>query len=545
VVVFIVVLFGKILFSAPPISGFKFENYPKDHVSKRDILKRKFKIERGVISFTPTKGVINLAVILVNFQDEKIENVKNFEAIFSSFTSYYKEVSYNQLNINVYFVDSSTPSGKTYLTGTETPFTASRIMAYYGNDGNSNTESEERFEELASEIILQTNIYSTEFDAIMIAHAGYGEESTGIDNDLWSLFLNFQNSYHGFSDATFVPEKETSGMSPLGVICHEFGHQLGLVDLYDTYTNLYENNSVCRIWALMDSGCWNDGGRTPAHIMSFNKWYLGWLNPIKITKDSTKVLHKYEISSGTIPLVYKIPINSSPFPEKEFLLLSYRKKEGFDKGLDKYSFSDGWKADQEEGIIIWHIDLNKMGLDENFNIIKGGNCESNTINDDPDHRSIIFKGRGAFIEGETFCGGSYYNETDTSTIIITNFTKSSDSNYVSFTVDTISIEEFFVIKKAINYPNPAHKYTTIQLTCSRPYPEDLKIKIYTIKGIPVKEISKNDLLYLEKYTADYNVVYEYTWNLRDENGNNVPSGVYFYVIRTGNEKIVRKIAVVR
>ena len=162
-----------------------------------------------------------------------------------------------------------------------------------------------------------------------------------------------------------------------------------------------------------------------------------------------------------------------------------------------------------------------------------------------DHRSIIFKGRGAFIEGETFCGGSYYNETDTSTIIITNFTKSSDSNYVSFTVDTISIEEFFVIKKAINYPNPAHKYTTIQLTCSRPYPEDLKIKIYTIKGIPVKEISKNDLLYLEKYTADYNVVYEYTWNLRDENGNNVPSGVYFYVIRTGNEKIVRKIAVVR
>jgi immune inhibitor A len=64
----------------------------------------------------------------------------------------------------------------------------------------------------------------------------------------------------------------------VGVFAHEYGHDLGLPDLYD-YTG---ENSV-GFWSLMGSGSWlsqsdTEIGSAPDHMGVWEKFQLGWLN---------------------------------------------------------------------------------------------------------------------------------------------------------------------------------------------------------------------------------------------------------------------------
>ncbi|MBQ0043943.1 MAG: immune inhibitor A, partial [Bacteroidales bacterium] len=59
--------------------------------------------------------------------------------------------------------------------------------------------------------------------------------------------------------------------------CHEFGHVLGLPDLYDTD---YENNGQADdmgYYSLMASGSYNNSGRTPPYLTCMEKSILGWM----------------------------------------------------------------------------------------------------------------------------------------------------------------------------------------------------------------------------------------------------------------------------
>ena len=75
----------------------------------------------------------------------------------------------------------------------------------------------------------------------------------------------------------YTIEAENGGM---GVFAHEFGHDLGLPDYYDT--NGGENSTG--FWSLMSSGSWGSYaedpsiGTTPMHMDAYAKQYLGWLD---------------------------------------------------------------------------------------------------------------------------------------------------------------------------------------------------------------------------------------------------------------------------
>jgi len=65
----------------------------------------------------------------------------------------------------------------------------------------------------------------------------------------------------------------------VGVFTHEFGHDLGLPDLYDTSGG--ENGTG--FWTLMSSGSWMDDGKDTignksSHMGAWEKYRLGWLN---------------------------------------------------------------------------------------------------------------------------------------------------------------------------------------------------------------------------------------------------------------------------
>ena len=66
----------------------------------------------------------------------------------------------------------------------------------------------------------------------------------------------------------------------LGVFAHEFGHDLGLPDLYDT-VGATDNSTA--FWSLMSSGSWASSspdaiGDRPVHMGAWEKLALGWLD---------------------------------------------------------------------------------------------------------------------------------------------------------------------------------------------------------------------------------------------------------------------------
>src|SRR5262249_50953468 len=118
------------------------------------------------------------------------------------------------------------------------------------------------------------------YDAVIVVHAGNGNETTRNTNgDIWSIFYSQDASViggncnqdvqaqaiaAGFTEGDVVPETEFSTItSPLGVMCHEFGHSLGLPDLYNTSS--IGGTSVVGNWEIMDSGPYENGGANPSH----------------------------------------------------------------------------------------------------------------------------------------------------------------------------------------------------------------------------------------------------------------------------------------
>ncbi|MFE3324570.1 immune inhibitor A domain-containing protein [Streptomyces sp. NPDC059176] len=94
-------------------------------------------------------------------------------------------------------------------------------------------------------------------------------------------------------DYTMQPEN-----GGLGVFAHEYGHDLGLPDLYDT-SGGGENSTG--FWTLMSSGSWLGSGRDsigdmPGDMTAWDKLQLGWLNYTK-GKAATKSTHKLGVSA--------------------------------------------------------------------------------------------------------------------------------------------------------------------------------------------------------------------------------------------------------
>ncbi|MCK4339805.1 MAG: T9SS type A sorting domain-containing protein, partial [Candidatus Cloacimonetes bacterium] len=83
-----------------------------------------------------------------------------------------------------------------------------------------------------------------------------------------------------------------------------------------------------------------------------------------------------------------------------------------------------------------------------------------------------------------------------------------------------------------NYPNPFSNSTTISFFNTKPS-KNTKIKIYNIKGQLVKQLSIVNC----KSSID--------WDGKDENGKQVPSGIYLCKLSIGKEAIVRKMVLLR
>jgi immune inhibitor A len=132
-------------------------------------------------------------------------------------------------------------------------------------------------------------------DHVMIIHAGVGQEAGGGaqgDDAIWSHswwvdFGSGEGPYGlggvrcGSSDKWIGPYTIQPEDGQVGVFAHEFGHDLGLPDVYDT---LYTGEESAGFWTLMSSGSWlGDKGKalgtSPSSMGIWEKYVLGYINP--------------------------------------------------------------------------------------------------------------------------------------------------------------------------------------------------------------------------------------------------------------------------
>ncbi|HEX3045925.1 MAG TPA: immune inhibitor A domain-containing protein [Bacillota bacterium] len=127
-------------------------------------------------------------------------------------------------------------------------------------------------------------------DHLMLVHSGAGQEAGGgsLGNDaIWSHSWFADGGIHGpgfggvptanpavwAGPYTIMPED-----GAIGVFCHEFAHDLGLPDEYDT---IYSGESSPAYWSLMASGSWlgDPLGTKPSGISIWGRVQLGWIKP--------------------------------------------------------------------------------------------------------------------------------------------------------------------------------------------------------------------------------------------------------------------------
>jgi bacillopeptidase F (M6 metalloprotease family) len=114
-------------------------------------------------------------------------------------------------------------------------------------------------------------------------------------------------------DYVIQPAKNCDNVTivDIGVFCHEFGHALGLPDLYDTNNcggSCAGDNGIGH-WGIMGSGNWNSPTR-PAHPCAWTRVQMGWVVPTVV--DWTNAF----TSVGNIndnPIAYKLPFTDDRF----------------------------------------------------------------------------------------------------------------------------------------------------------------------------------------------------------------------------------------
>ena len=253
------------------------------------------------------KGV----VILANFSNKSMQS-SHTQAVFDELC--------NSLNCTVndgypsagqYFADQS---NGTYRPQFDVfgPVTLSRNVAYYGTDKPGQDEGDDQH---ATDAVVEACILANEqftinwadydsdsdgyVDFVYVIYAGKGQADGGTSETIWphnwSVESARQSGYCTYTATqckvggkkldNYAMSGEISGSSlgGIGTLCHEFGHVMGLPDLYDTdYGTNYENNLTPNDWNIMDGGSYNGDGHCPPNYDPWEKDFFGWLTPINL-----------------------------------------------------------------------------------------------------------------------------------------------------------------------------------------------------------------------------------------------------------------------
>ena len=287
----------------------------------------------------PTTGNRKLICVLIGFTDLAFTKTQvEFQNLFNqvgfsadgaagSVKDFFLENSYNQLNLTV------------DVAG---PYTASNTQAYYGaNTAGQATDIRPR--ELVTEAVNLANAdvnfadYDNDgdgnVDGVYIIYAGHGEEVGAGTDAIWahawsipSVTLDGKNISR-YSTSSELRDGSGSGLTRIGVICHEFGHVLGAPDYYDTDYGTGGQYNGNGHWDLNASGNYNNDSKSPAHSNPYTKIYIyNWATVTTLSAQGTVTLQKSTLNANNF---YRYNTTTA----NEFFIMENRQQTGFDVGV--------------------------------------------------------------------------------------------------------------------------------------------------------------------------------------------------------------------
>ena len=259
------------------------------------------------------------------------------------------------------------------------PVTLPQNRAYYGGNSSSKEGTDKNPKQMIVDAcqlvddVVDFSLYDNNNDGLVdfvyVIYAGIGEnDRNSVEDAVWAhnSSVSVKNCYlDGKKLTNYACSGEvdgiTNGRSGIGVLCHEFGHVLGLPDYYDTnYSTNYDNWLTPNYWSTMDQGCYNNGALTPPNYSIFDKYFFGWATPVLLAKDAQQTIEMgtgyedaYQITGGSVLLPYTTT-NTVYYVEN-------RQQEGWDIGLPGH------------GMIVWQVKYNASAW--------SGNRPNNTAND--------------------------------------------------------------------------------------------------------------------------------------------------------------------
>lgn len=303
-------------------------------------------------------GQFRLLAILVDFYDKPSQVDPRFfdNLVFasngsSSVWKFYWENSYAQFDIITVNLPSALgwnrPPGKSYYPYVAGVWDGTKYVNCTVGLGAYPNNTQKLTEDLVDLIDPLVNFSNYDNDGngnvegIIIVHPGSGYELSRNTCDIWSHKWGITPRK---KDGVFIssysvqPEYWNSpGDMTIGVYAHEFGHLLGLPDLYDTDGS---SRGIGK-WSLMASGSWNGAlGSSPSHLDAWSKQRLGWAAPNPISS-GTIIAQLPQIETNSAGM-YKLYGNGTP--TTEYFLLENRQKVGYDASLPG------------AGMLIWHVD---------------------------------------------------------------------------------------------------------------------------------------------------------------------------------------------
>jgi M6 family metalloprotease-like protein len=219
--------------------------------------------------------------------------------------------------------------------------------------------------------------YIDHFQAI---HAGAGEEAGGgaegtdaIWAHRWYAFSDLEGTAGpannlaggvqigdtGIWIGDYTTEPENGG---LGVFAHEYGHDLGLPDLYDTAGG----DNGTGFWTLMSAGSWLGRGAptigsTPGYMGAWEKIFLGWSNFATVNPGKSKYVTLGSAANGESKLPQAVVV---PLADGSYYAAEYRTYTGYDETLKLGPYNWGWADSKpdwaerfpyQDGLLVWYV----------------------------------------------------------------------------------------------------------------------------------------------------------------------------------------------
>lgn len=365
--------------------------------------------QRKDVGTTPNlapKGV----VILVNFSNKSMQSGHTNATFDELCNSLNCTVNAGYPSAGQYFADQSNGSYRPQFD-VFGPVTLSRNVAYYGTDNPGDDEGDDQHAtdavvegcRLANE---QFSINWADYDSdgdgyvdfVYVIYAGKGQADGGTSETIWphnwSVESARQSGYCTYSANeckvggkkldNYAMSGEMSGNSlgGIGTLCHEFGHVMGLPDLYDTsYGTNYNNSLTPNDWNIMDGGSYNGDGHCPPNYDPWEKEFFGWNTSINLGNEGQNVTL---YANGTANYqAYQITSNGSyvgPTTSGVRYYIENRQAQGWDAPLTGH------------GMLIWKV---------NFNASKWTSNEPNNTANNPYYTVVSASGSAIGWDGST------------------------------------------------------------------------------------------------------------------------------------------------